>query len=80
MQLCQSQFIVQTANNFSLGRNSPISKPMLSTDPTLVPRVIPRSPGDWHTRFATFWCVTSTPFGVPVVPVKARAREHNVNR
>ena len=45
-----------------------MSKLMFKTWPTFVPRLMPRSPGAEHTRLATFLWVTSTPFGVPVVP------------
>ena len=46
----------------------PISKLTDRTEPTLRPGFIPILPGARHNRFVTFWCETSTPLGVPVVP------------
>src|SRR5437870_13379576 len=46
----------------------PISKLIDRTCPTFIPTVMPKLPGAEHTRFVTFPWVTSTPFGVPVVP------------
>jgi hypothetical protein len=56
--------------NHHQGSNIPMSKLMLRTCPTRLPGRIPRFPGDIQTRLATFLCDTSTPLGLPVVPIR----------
>jgi hypothetical protein len=49
--------------------HAPISKATLSTEPTFEPVLMPRLAGSSNRALVTLACETSTPFGVPVLPV-----------
>ena len=48
----------------------PMSKAMLSTWATLDPTVMSSRAGFNNKAFVTLECATSTPFGVPVLPIQ----------